>query len=93
MLAPLYNGNKKPIVHSYVWCNGKIEKNKSLLFTFTIPYIDKMFEQIFLYDKHTPLAFPVVPDVNNNIFNSSGFTVILSNSVFPSSTKVFPFSI
>ena len=37
MLAPEYNGSKKPIVHSYVWCNGKIEKNKSLLFTLTIP--------------------------------------------------------
>ena len=79
-------------MHSYVWCNGKIEKNKSLLFTFTIPYIDKIFEHIFLCDKHTPFAFPVVPDVNSNIFNSSGSIVIFSNLLFPSSTRFFPFS-
>ena len=29
-----------------MWCNGNTEKNKSLLFTFTIPYVDNMFEHI-----------------------------------------------
>ena len=51
-----------------------------------------MFEHIFLCDKQTPLAFPVVPEVNNKILNSSGSTFISSKSVNPALYRFFPYS-
>ena len=53
------------------------------LFTFTIPYIDNILEHILRWDKQTPFALPVVPDVNNKTRNSSWLTFILSKSTQP----------
>ena len=52
-----------------------------------------MLEHIFLCDKQTPFAFPVVPDVNNKIRNSSGSISILSKSVKPFKYKFLPSSL
>ena len=50
---------------------GKIESTWSVGLTLTIPKTDIIFEHIFLWDKQTPLAFPVVPEVNNKKCKSS----------------------
>ena len=91
-VPPPYNGNKCPRVHSYVWWIGRIESTTVDLSTLTIWATDIIFEQIFLWDKQIPFAFPVVPEVKSNTCISSGFILISLNAVLPVAIFLAPSS-
>ena len=91
--APTANGNKNPIVDSYVWCNGNIDINLSSEVRFTYARTSFIFSAKFLLHSITPFEFEVVPDVNISTLNSSGSTLIFINELSPCSTICFPCSI
>jgi len=49
--------------------------------------------QMFRWERHTPFAFPVVPEVKISILVSSGSIGMVSASVFPFAYSSAPFAI
>ena len=87
---PIANGNKNPIVDSYVWCNGKIDINLSLGYNLTYAKTALIFAAKFLLHNITPFEFDVVPEVKISTLNSSGSTLISIKELSPCSTSCLP---
>ena len=87
---PHANGSKKPIVDSYVWCNGSTENSLSEVYNLTYSETAFILAAKFLLQIITPLDLEVVPEVNINILNSSGSISISKYDVSPLSNISFP---
>ena len=86
-------GYKNPIVDSQQWCNGNTENILSVGYNLTYAVTALIFSAKFLLFSITPFEFDVVPDVKNNILNSSGSISISSKLLLPDSIRFFPKSI
>ena len=77
-------------VDSKVWCNGKKERNLSLLVTFAIQLKEYMSEQIFFWLSITAFEMEVVPEVNIIIDIAVLSIVILPYFLSPLANSLAP---